>query len=881
MQLKSFAYRPRFETLEDRLPPGDLLNSSLSQAGLIANLRNLSRPSLDLASPGAGSLWESAWSTDSETADRASMHTNAIALISSSTPADAGAGSASGQGRATDGSISLGGSDALSGEAVADPLSMDALTRSTAGQTRLLTRIPSFNATGQVPGNVSAAVVGSAAPGSLSVVANDNTAIPPRILHPFQADTALTSLRGNGGNADPATFGTAPDATANGPLATRSAEYRFPASVDPDILGDRMTELWARVYRPADLSNGPYPVIVMLHGNHSTCGTGIDPRVDNNSQYTTTGTCPTNYVVVPSHMGYAYLADKLASWGYIVVSINADRGINAGQGVPGDAGLNLARGRLILKHIQRLSEWNNNPGTTPASLGVDLFGKLDFNSVGLFGHSRGGEGIRAAYNLYRDSGSPWPGRIPDPVNFEGLFEIGAVDGQTSRTLNADSTAWNQILPMCDGDVSDLEGVKPFDRMMNIDEGNPTQKSTYLVWGANHNFFNTEWQQSDSPGCTGTGNTPLFTTSGDIGSATQRRTAEASALAFFRGNVGPNADPTFNENFNPQYDLPGVVATVTRVDREYTDSPSTFVTTSFENFTRTTGTNEYGFPNDANDITITHGSVPNHDNTQRAGVISWTASAANPYFQTNWSAPGTGRDISNYATLDIRLSRQNSALNPVGPTDFDVQLVSGDGNVSYPVSLSSVADLRGPVGSPNGGLHSILQTARFSLSDFCCVDKTNIRGVRLVFDQNNQGAIYVANMQLSIYGWPAGSPGAPALADSNMGVGAVQLTHPNDVNTISYIHRIPGPNVFGNNPAVEIAVTSNREFPVRDAMAVLQIGTQQLEISRYPDSGDEHTLIFTMTADQFAQLANGDQVRLQYGQDQSFWDFGGLDLSLMQ
>ena len=121
------------------------------------------------------------------------------------------------------------------------------------------------------------------------------------------------------------------------------------------------------------------------------------------------------------------------------------------------------------------------------------------------GHSRGGEGMRAALAQYTDAGSPWPDRI-GPLGFKALFEIGPVDGQTSRTLDARGIAWNVLLPYCDGDVSDLEGVRPFDRMLRTrTEQPPTPKSTFAVYGANHNFYNTEWQQSDSAGCTGAGN----------------------------------------------------------------------------------------------------------------------------------------------------------------------------------------------------------------------------------------------------------------------------------------------------------------------------------------------------------------------------------------
>lgn len=674
------------------------------------------------------------------------------------------------------------------------------------------------------------------------------------------------------------------DATGRGPLPTTRADYRFPASVDPDIISGRATEIWARVYMPRDFSGVPFGLIIFLHGNHGTCGTGASPRNDNSCQYTTTGSCPPGYVVTPNHLGYAYLAERLASWGYLVVSINANRGITCGAPAPGDGGLNLARGRLVLKHLQLLSRWNRFGGA-PDSLGLGpdgLVGAIDFSNVGLMGHSRGGEGARAAYNLYRDIGSPWPSRIPDPVTFAGIFEIGPVDGQTSRVLNADSTTWNVLLPMCDGDVSNLQGVKPFDRMMRIfSESNPTQKSTYTVWGTNHNFYNTEWQTSDSAGCVGPSNAALFGPAN--GSVRQRRTGRASLLAFFRGNLfGTGYDPTLNANFNPQFQLPPVVTTNTRVDRGYTDSPDAGITTVFEDFDRPTGTNTYGFPNDASNIMITHGSVPNHDPVQRAGVISWTSPGANRYFQTNWAAAGDSIDISppiGYKTLDLRVSRQASPLNPVGPTNFSIRLAHDDGTLSGPVQLSSYTDLRGPVGSAVGGLHPILQTARIPLAAFPGADLTRIRSVRLTFDGTATGAIYVANIRLSSL---SGSPGAGAseIVDN------LEMNNPQNpmgvvykgVNVISRVQNIPSADVLEDQPAVEIEVTSSEGFPVRNELPVLRIGKQEALLSRYPNDGDTHKLIFTLTPEEFAQTSTGDPVTVQYGRDEpgEIWNAGLLD-----
>src|SRR5205085_4264412 len=111
---------------------------------------------------------------------------------------------------------------------------------------------------------------------------------------------------------------------------------------------------------------------VLLHGNHGTCGRPYvsppypagwpgNPRIDDNVQFTSNGNCTAPYVVAPSNQGYAYLADRLASFGYIVISIDANRGItgiNAPPGVVNDPFLIRARGRLVLSHLQLLSQCN-------------------------------------------------------------------------------------------------------------------------------------------------------------------------------------------------------------------------------------------------------------------------------------------------------------------------------------------------------------------------------------------------------------------------------------------------------------------------------------------------------------------------------------------
>jgi hypothetical protein len=93
--------------------------------------------------------------------------------------------------------------------------------------------------------------------------------------------------------------------------------------------------------------------------------------------------------------------------------------------------------------------------------------------------------------------------------------------------------------------------------------------------------------------------------------------------------------------------------------------------------------------------------------------------------------------------------------------------------------------------------------------------------------------------------------------------------------------VPNADPFDGQPGVEVEVVSERMFPVRDALVTLTIGSTMSQRSRYGDDGDLHTLIFTLSHEEFALAQGGDPVVVHYLPGSDTWWFGGLDPTVAQ
>lgn len=667
-------------------------------------------------------------------------------------------------------------------------------------------------------------------------------------------------------------LGVAADPTEAGPLGFAQSEYRFPEAIDEDVLEGAPIEMWAAVYRPDPMPATRAPVIVMLHGNHATCGKGAFPRVDNSLAYTTTGECPPGYEVVPNHLGYGYLAERLASWGYVVVSVNANRSITGGSGDRMDQALVLARGRLVLRHLQWLTEWDAEAGKTPSSVGTDFAGKLDFSRVGLFGHSRGGEGVRAAYNLYVDGGSKWQTSLRSPVTFKGVYEVAPIDRGSHRVLNANGVRWSVLLPMCDGDVIGHDGIRPLDRMIRSlpGEGAPfQQKSAFAVLGTNHNFFNSEWQKNESRGCRS--HEALFEST-EWESEKQRTTGLFAVMAFFRSAFESETQESLSQLFDPEYALPPSFADITHAERVFV--PASGRREILHKFQGDDALKKLTCKGLKCSVLM----IPDHDNLMRAGGAVWTASGPDVSIEFGWQ-DRESVDATGLTTLEFRSSRQNEPWNSDPETDYAIQLRGADGTYSEPLRLKDYLTLKGPFG------HVVLESVRIRLSDFKGIDLTDVRGMKLTFDTHEKGAIWYTDILMTDDDRPAPIP-APRRGGNvfaaTTDAPAVEVTEVgNDVLAVRPSVSSRAGFKAAPVPEFELELRSEDGFPVSDALLVLDVGGVRSALVRFDETEPGLQRVhFRLSAEEWASMQDGADVTVQLGEENPsrVWKFGALKKS---
>ncbi|MGL5930375.1 MAG: hypothetical protein ACRCY8_15700 [Dermatophilaceae bacterium] len=259
-----------------------------------------------------------------------------------------------------------------------------------------------------------------------------------------------------------------------GPYQVREDEYELSDREVPSL--PEPVEMQAAVISPVG-ADGARPVALFLHGRHVTCFRG--------GEVAGVWPCPEGWDSIPSYRGYLHTQRLLASQGWITVSIGVN-GVNGQDDSLADGGAG-ARSEIVRAHLARWAEWaGSDQAWNGAPAAVRSGPRPDLDQVLLVGHSRGGEGVnRAALDSASDANAGWRVR--------GQVLLGPTAFGQNPVPGIPTTV---VLPYCDGDVSDLQGQAYLDQARDVTD-DPALRSSVMVLGANHNYFNTEWTPGES------------------------------------------------------------------------------------------------------------------------------------------------------------------------------------------------------------------------------------------------------------------------------------------------------------------------------------------------------------------------------------------------
>jgi hypothetical protein len=548
-------------------------------------------------------------------------------------------------------------------------------------------------------------------------------------------------------------FAQVPDPGTPGPLAVTREEYNFGDTAFQPTNFPGPVELRASIHYPSALA-GPYPVIVLLHGRHATCFKGGSQLLQ--------WPCTNGAQTIPSFQGYDYVAESLASNGYVVVSISAN-GVNAVDNSVFDLGA-LARAELMQKHLDILNGFNTTGG---APFGTKFVGKLDLTRVGTMGHSRGGEGVVRHYVLNNSLGAPY--------GIKAVFPLAPVDFNRFVVNNA---AVNVMLPYCDGDVSDLQGVHFYDDARYNVPADNAPKHYELVMGANHNFFNTVWTPATSPFPGAANDWLSFVPGGHSDShcgdvpgnqrltdAQQRGTGRAYMSAFFRAYVGGetqfipiltgDAPPPPSAQTNQLFVSYHAPAN-RRLDVNRLLNDTNLTVNTLGGAATQTALTPYelcgGGAPPANKC------LPDFLNAQQPHTTPSARSSARGMTQlkTGWNdltgnyrndVPPLLGNVSGFQAVQFRVSVNFADARNLADLAQDFRVVLTD--ASGTSASVRVSDVSGALYFPPGEVAPVpkvvLNTVRIPLSAFGGVNLNAVRSVQLTFNERLQGAVLITDV----------------------------------------------------------------------------------------------------------------------------------------
>ncbi|PSN14977.1 hypothetical protein C7293_09160 [filamentous cyanobacterium CCT1] len=483
--------------------------------------------------------------------------------------------------------------------------------------------------------------------------------------------------------------------------------------------------------------NAPIPWVVVLHGRHAGCHfqpeatsqwpCAPEPRFD---------------------LGFAYLAQALAEAGYGVIIPNLNAAFSETYGATADNRNELAdqrSGQIIDAHLSRLAQADR--GDDPG-FGLPLTGRVDLGRLAMVGHSMGGgaAALNALQRLNVDSAASLQAKIAD-----GLGPIAALVlvsptrsyaiAQRPDVYRLPDVPTAVIAGGCDRDIFDLSSLYYVETARQQPRTSPVVG--ILLPGANHHYFSAAVAEDDyyrQPN-----NGPLC----DPQRSRDRlsRVAQENFLAQYTTAFLQTVWSTPEDKAIAQVGLAAQQAAPAKMFGQ--SVLTTLGTPSVQRYT-------VFHAREAPVATLTDGL-----SAEFCQALAACGRSPRPYphfpdlLTLEWNAipqqlqvPLEQADISNFASLELRLAPDPSWPVPQGQPVFAVVLRDQQGNAARVEILSTVPALRQfEADSTHGHTAPLYPSAlRIPLGQFAGVDLAAVTSVELVFDQAAQGRLHLASLE---------------------------------------------------------------------------------------------------------------------------------------
>jgi hypothetical protein len=494
-----------------------------------------------------------------------------------------------------------------------------------------------------------------------------------------------------------------------------------------------------------DGDHGPFPVVLILHGNHPGCPVPEGDMVDR-------WPCDPE-VERRNYVGFDYLVRYLAAEGYVALSMNINAEYTFGFGEP----VPLERlGQLVDLHLGALAA---AAGGGPNNFGVPLEGRADLSRLAFIGHSQGAE---YAFRLIQDEGLERPDAFTD-VGYGPAYGL-LMLAPAANWAGAEGARLPLavILPACDRDVFNQDGQLYYE-ITRLDPQQSDWASSIWLERANHNYFNQTLSDEalsrpGRPDCE-----PL------LAPEAHRTFLRDYTIAFLTSIF--NVDPAATESLGMQayefmpdelFGLPARIAALApRADRLPLLAPTSEAELQ---------TNLVGGSVTVEGVTTFYCELgyytpyvkPGSEPCKRVNlvipgnpamiVVSWNQLGG----EMRFSLPGNV-DLSQFKAISLRAALDPlSTLNDKGAYQaFTIKLIDQQGKIATMRTRDEEPALRFPEGYKEedevfeGGIFTgrvPLTSIRMPLSDFAGVNLSEIREIVLSFDQTTSGSLFMGDIE---------------------------------------------------------------------------------------------------------------------------------------